>query len=680
MTTDGDIDMADLASLDAPASPAAAAAPSVRFQPNVKGKPKPKPKPKPKAKPAPKPKHKPEPEPEPTPEEGDPHAAAAAAAATLPEGGVDAVETDADRVGPGEGADDMDVEDEDFVVREIDVYFTPKPFDKDSKLYIMQYPLRPCWRPYELGEVCKEVRVKPGSSKVEVDLEVDTQSDNYDPEVSGSLRVTTQTLSSSEAADVSDYAVGVLRGNMVHLNHLDAVMQLRPSMPHLISGASRTRQPLQQVETNGGGAGGKAVPSAKGNQHPDGSKDSPKEPEPWISLTYGPAGSDVASKYYAEMVASEGRPIDFTMSTHDYALSLCPGGPTGSKNINRSQAIREMLSLPLEERLKKWFTEVSQVTRFVALMHLAPDCSEEDLLETLPVYADLVRGLWVCRSSLLYDDGLASKRDQIMLEFTKMESIPVKYVERLIRDERTRNMILNPLGKRRDKLQDYKFIVAADSSFIKRYSHIVKEQENAWSVRAATMPDPLEKCSATEQRKTKNSTKSNIPVKGPDPVMGKTKDGLVQGSENHVRSVLDSVFTANKVRSFPAVVRDLRHLAVKYASDRKDGGRFQALSNAAQTCVSLSRKELDASIRLVAVPVHDLYVQKSEEKASVRNCLIKLFRDRVPNGTLKKQEILDCALSILKRKISEKEYHQAVSEICISNEDGHLVLKNGEMP
>ncbi|KAI5007405.1 uncharacterized protein LOC123440346 [Hordeum vulgare subsp. vulgare] len=677
MATDADIDMADLASLDAPASSAAAAAaaPSVRFQPKVKGKPKPKPKPKPKAKPEPKPKHKPEPEPESKPVEGEPHDAAAG---TLPEGGVDAMETD--RVGAAEGADDMDVEDEDFVVREIDVCFTPKPFDKDSKLYIMQYPLRPCWRPYELGEVCKEVRVKPGSSKVEVDLEVDTQSDNYDPEVSGSLRLTTQTLSSSEAADVSDFAVGVLRGNMVHLNHLDAVMQLRPSKPHLISGASRARQPLQQVETNGGGTGVQAVPSVKGKERSDGSKDPPKEPEPWISLTYEPAGSDVASKYYAEMVASEGRPIDFTMSTQDYAVSLCPGGPTGSKNINRCQAIREMLSLPLEERLKKWFTEVSQVSQFVALMHLAPDCSEEDVLEILPVYADLVRGLWVCRSSLLYDDGLASKRDQIMLEFTKMESIPVKYVERLIRDERTRNMILNPLGKRREKLQDYKFIVAADSSFIKRYPHIVKEQENAWSVRAATMLDPLETRSATEQRKTKNSARSNIPVKGPDTVMGKAKDGLVQGSENHVRSVLDSVFTANKVRSFPAVVRDLRHLAVKYASNKKDEARFQALSNAAQTCVSLSRKELDASIRLVAVPVHDLYVQKTEEKASVRNCLIMLFRGRASNGTVKKQEVIDCTLKLLKRKISEKEYHQAVTEICFSNEDGHLVLKNGEMP
>ena len=122
-------------------------------------------------------------------------------------------------------------------------------------------------------------------------------------------------------------------------------------------------------------------------------------------------------------------------------------------------------------------------------------------MKILPVYADLVRGLWVCKSSLLYDDGHASKRDRIVLEFARKESIPTKYVDKLFSEERTRNMILNPLGKRREKLKDYKFIVAADSSFIKRYPRIVKEQENAWSVREATMSDPLATCSTTEQRK-----------------------------------------------------------------------------------------------------------------------------------------------------------------------------------
>ncbi|KAG8046878.1 hypothetical protein GUJ93_ZPchr0008g12041 [Zizania palustris] len=203
-----------------------------------------------------------------------------------------------------------------------------------------------------------------------------------------------QTLSSSKASDVADYAVGVLRGNLIHLNHIDAVMQMRPSMSHVNSGL-------------------------KGNERSEDSKDYTEESEPWISLTYQPAGSNIASMYHAEMVSNEGGPIDFTMSISDYVSSLCPGGSTDSRGINKSQVIRKMLLLPLEERLKKWFTEVSQVNRFDTLMHLAPPYSDDDVLKVLPVYADLVCGLWVCKSSLLPDDGYACKRDRILLEFTK---------------------------------------------------------------------------------------------------------------------------------------------------------------------------------------------------------------------------------------------------------------------
>ncbi|XP_062191482.1 uncharacterized protein LOC133895286 isoform X2 [Phragmites australis] len=526
---DADIDMNDLASLDAPAASSAAAAPSTRFRPRAKGKPMPKPVPKPKPEAVPKPETEPELVIEtPAPPEDD-H--------------VDAMEVD----GAGDAAD-LGEGEEDFVVREIDVYFTPKPFDEDTKLYVMQYPLRPCWRPYELNEICEEVRVKPLSSKIEVDLNINTQSENYDEDVSASLRLTKQTLSSSKAADVADYAVGVLQGNLVHLNHIDAVLQLRPSMSYVNSTRSHARQALQPRETNDGSSGS-MVPSVKGNQRLEDSKDSTEDSEPWISLAYQPAESNIATKYHNKMISNEGGPIDFTMSTSDYVTSLCPGTSTSSKRINKCQAIREMVSLPLEDRLKKWFTEVSEVNQFDALMHLAPTYSEEEVLKVLPGYADLVRGLWVCKSSLLFDDGYASKRDRVLLEFTKKDSIPSNILDKVIKlDDPRRKRILFPLCRRRGILKDYKFISAADLSFLKRYPHVVNEQERAWSAREiAILHDTHEMCS-TVSRKTKNSTSPNVPSKGPHPNMSKGRDGSAQGNENHVHSVLDTVFTANKVR------------------------------------------------------------------------------------------------------------------------------------
>lgn len=78
-------------------------------------------KPKPKGKPKPEPKAEPEPKSEPVTE-------TEAIPAPPKEDGDAAM--DVDVAGKGAGPD----EEEDFVVREINVYFTPKPFDEDDKV------------------------------------------------------------------------------------------------------------------------------------------------------------------------------------------------------------------------------------------------------------------------------------------------------------------------------------------------------------------------------------------------------------------------------------------------------------------------------------------------------------------------------------------------------------------
>ena len=171
--------------------------------------------------------------------------------------------------------------------------------------------------------------------------------------------------------------------------------------------------------------------------------------------------------------------------------------------------------------------------------------SEEEILKALPDYAYLVRGLWVCKSSLLFDDGYASKRDRILLEFTKRESIPEKILQVWIKpDDLRRKRILIPLCKRRGVLKDYKFI-SSDMSFIKHYPHIVNEQESAWSTHEMTIRESLE-VSNKVARNTRNLTRPNVASKGPNPNMSKGRDGPAQGSD--VLSVLGTVFTANKVR------------------------------------------------------------------------------------------------------------------------------------
>lgn len=181
-------------------------------------------------------------------------------------------------------------------------------------------------------------------------------------------------------------------------------------------------------------------------------------------------------------------------------------------------------------------------------MHLAPTYSEEEILKVLPEYADLVRGLWVCKSSLLFNDGYAAKRDKVLLEFSKKESVPSKIIDMVIRpNDPRRNRMLFPLCKRREILKDYKFISPPDLSFIRRYPHVVNEQECAWSARELTIRDSQDVYS-TVARNSKNSTRSNVTSGGPHSNMTKGKDTPSQGGENHVMTVLGNVFVANKVR------------------------------------------------------------------------------------------------------------------------------------
>nr|VDD26745.1 unnamed protein product [Brassica oleracea] len=72
----------------------------------------------------------------------------------------------------------IEEEEEDVVVREIDVFYNPS-IGANTELYVLQYSLRPSWRAYEMDERCQEVRVNPSTSEVELDLSMDVNFTNF---------------------------------------------------------------------------------------------------------------------------------------------------------------------------------------------------------------------------------------------------------------------------------------------------------------------------------------------------------------------------------------------------------------------------------------------------------------------------------------------------------------------
>ncbi|KAH0448845.1 hypothetical protein IEQ34_022645 [Dendrobium chrysotoxum] len=77
---------------------------------------------------------------------------------------------------------------------------------------------------------CFQVRWKPKQQKMEVDLRMERDHENYDHERSEPLNLKKQTLSSTTMASSRiQYAIGFLEKNKFHLNPVNAILQLRPS-------------------------------------------------------------------------------------------------------------------------------------------------------------------------------------------------------------------------------------------------------------------------------------------------------------------------------------------------------------------------------------------------------------------------------------------------------------------
>ncbi|KAK1269489.1 hypothetical protein QJS04_geneDACA006375 [Acorus gramineus] len=600
--------------------------------------------------------------------------------------------------GDGSGPMEIDVAEddddgEDCVVREIDVFFNPNPFDSDAQLYIMQYPLRPCWRPYELDQRCQEVRVKPEEAKIEVDLSIDTMCENYNSEAPEMAK---QTLFSIKAGFATSYAVGILMENKLHLNPVHAVVQLRPSTqsiefpkkehaPQNVDNSVALYEVKEAASVTSLKGKGKMVPGASDMENLD-------VAEPWIPLEYYSADTPLCGEYQQRMRAEEANPEQFFMSPFDYISSLCPT-TSMTNNGSRGPLRRELLSLSLEERFKKWFSEGSPVNRFNALMHLAPSETPKDVLKVIQQHAYLVQGLWVSKSLLLYGGGPdAMCRDYILCLFTKSTSIRFDQLTTL---RRTRGesfrRIMEPLAVERSKLQDYKFKEPTDLSFIKdsNFEDVRKEQERQWLEREKRIMGMFTGQLKPNSGVARSSVRPNMAtqITAPGKVDRGAKGDLDRVLKSGTRTMseetrealpraLKELFRTHKVCSVQLIRQGLRDMALSKSAHAKAGSRATVT---AASGAEAPDQELQSVISQVGINIHGVYVLKSRHPSidPLRDLVIKVFIDRGPNARLKKADIFEAARSY-SPPFSDSMYSQVLNELCISNESGEWMIKSGD--
>ncbi|MCL7037394.1 hypothetical protein MKW94_012022 [Papaver nudicaule] len=575
--------------------------------------------------------------------------------------------------------------DEDVVVREIDVFFKPSPIDADTQLYILQYPLRPSWRPYDMDRRCKEVRVKPKKVEVEIDLTLE-RDENYDRNLEQEhLKITKQTLLSQKVPLTRACAVGVLVGNKLHLNPVNAAVQLRPSMAHVIPG-SKTKNSVEATVKSEKTTGGPGPSRTQGNlvRPLNGQGQGIDVDEPWISLEYLGMDSISSNRFRQKMTSEDNTPIQFSMNPYDYVNALCPPTPIEDSRT-RSPLKRLCMSLPLEEKFKKWFTEGDQVNRFASIKYLAPYDPEEIVLEEIQQNAVLVQGLWVCRTNLLPLKGPEmGARDRILNLFRKSEVIPAKVVlEEAGLHKDSVKEIMTSIAVYRDKCHDWKFKVPTDMSFIKDYPEIVKEQENRWGNVEKQLMQIKER-----ERSMRNKPATNRPASG-------KRDSGVRKSVNETSSTVsmsdetrealpkvleEEIFRQQKICSLQYIRHKLRGLAISQTARPKLHPRTL---RAAALGADIPPSELEPVISQVATNIHGVYVVKSSEntKASrLRDVVVQLYSAKEPHAKLKKAEISAAVKIALKEEITTTEFQQVTADLCVSVKGNAWILKSGDGP
>ncbi|XP_021722141.1 DNA-directed RNA polymerase III subunit RPC5-like [Chenopodium quinoa] len=570
-----------------------------------------------------------------------------------------------------------DVE-EDCVVAEYDVYFTPR--DPATQLYVLQYPLRPSWRPYELEQRCTEVRYKPKSGEVEVDLSIDTNSDNYLKSDMDDGKLVTQTLSSScRPPQTTSYAVGVLFGKKLYLNPIHAVVQLRPSMESLDSCGSKIKQPNVTFKEEGSNNSAVAGPSRKEMKQMD-----PEAVEPWTSLKYHSSATGLAEKYLRKMVTEQKDPLQFLMNPYDYVNSLCPKAVI-NKMTSRGPSKRFLLSLPLEERIKTLLVEGPSIQRFIAIKHLAPDDPVEEVLEILQKYAHLVQGLWVPKSSIRHPNARGPEilaRDYALLLFSQRPFIKDTELDVLGSQKSTGKVVLRELAVERPSCKDWKFKEATDVSFMKLHPDVVEKQMKLWEVNGQLIQQKFANRKAGQGSRSSNrpgsSTPSDEGAVRATTVARSASTSMSKETQEALPKVLKKLFQSHKVCSFQTICRGLRDMAVSMSALPKADARAAV---AAAKGVDAPQEELHAAICEIAYNVHGVYMLKSSsehpEFDQLRKLVVDLFLGSWPNAKLKKGEFMEAAKIRLQKEPSNSEFQKVITELCVSK-GGAWVLKSGD--
>jgi len=282
---------------------------------------------------------------------------------------------------------------EDQVELELEVVLN-KTFEEE--LALLQYPLRPRYRPYgDQGSISK---ASLSANSLELTYDLQKASPNYDKTASD-FSVSQQTLKSQKVNPLTNYCVAVIQNNKLYMVPINYLYQMRPAMDYV---DKETQQKVIQDPQEDQEA--KAEKEARKLRVYKKQKSETKpQQEETTEVKYFSSKEKSSHQLFQSLFNTTLDPVT-TLDQKTYQQRIMPPRPEVAGI--REKYLELPLSLQVEEVLSR--AEVGTTEFFLELVNSK---DEKKLTDILSQKCYLIQDKWVCKSELIYQDHRQKARD-----------------------------------------------------------------------------------------------------------------------------------------------------------------------------------------------------------------------------------------------------------------------------
>lgn len=417
------------------------------------------------------------------------------------------IDSDEDGEEMDENAEPVD-DPNDPIVRRYEVFLTN---NLANNLFLFQYLLRPKDRPYDFNQLT-EVRFKKEHKKMEMEFELNTHNEHYDQENPQTMK--SFVLSSRIVPSRTNYAVGVTRGNHLHITPLQHILQFKTSLEHLdekFIGAGEKVISREEKEKKASATKNQAqiVQATYRTQADERARQKTYEymkqqeqAEKPINMEFFPSDHPTARQVFERLFATSDHPVAFDMSPAAYLETLVPYKHDPLARLKGEQISLDLLRKMPGPRQVQLALFAANILHFGRIKQLATNVkNEETLINLIEDNAVLVRGCWILKSHLkqLNPSVLNQKftitvetvaRDYLLYLFHKQPYIDrIAFQEKTGLDNELVQTMLEEIAvvsyeKQDNRRHGYWVLkLPPDEEFIKNYPSVVQRQEENWETR-----------------------------------------------------------------------------------------------------------------------------------------------------------------------------------------------------